>query len=344
MDGHPCHRESDYAMRLTQRDDSGVASIFVVLCAVLLLGAVGISVDVGRAVAVSRSAQNGADGVALGMAKDCVVRGGLAPAGYDRFIRTSPAIGNGQSQSLVAGSCGSGSVTARATETMDYTFAKVFGMTNTVLSRPATAKWGQLASGVIFPFTFSNCAFPSAFTVGNSVTPGTLMMLYGQGVVDTCTRDGDTSGQSSNSKGFIFNGCTLTSIGGTLTDANGNSFVGTACDGTSLDFFVGKDVLLPVWGSAVANPGGSVYTITTLVGFHVLGWSGNGATRGGAMSARCTSSSGFTGDAATSGDSNKPCLYGYVTSFTSTTGGTTGAPCLGSSDSLQPACFVYLSS
>lgn len=333
-------------MRLTQRDDSGVASIFIIACSALLISAVGISVDVGRTVAVTRSAQNSADAVALAMAKDCVVQGGLSPAGYDRFIRTVPAIGNGQSQSLTAGSCSSGFVTARANETMDYTIAKLFGMTNTARSRQATARWGQLASGVIFPFAFSNCSFPDTFTSGTSSTPGTLLMLYGQGVRTACARDGSTTGQSSNSKGFVFGGCQLTSIGGTLTDANGNSFVGTACDAASLDAYVGKDVLLPVWGAATSNPGGSIYTINNLVGFHVLGWSANGSSKGGAMSGRCTASSpaGFKGDPTTLGDDTKPCLFGYVTSFTSTTGGTTGAACVGSTDPLQPACFVYLSS
>lgn len=330
-------------MRLTQHDDAGVASIILILSMVLLLGVVGISVDVGRVVAVTRSAQNSADAVALAMGKDCVVRGGLAAAGYNQYIRTVPAIGEGQTQSLSAGSCGSGSVTATASETMNYSIAKVLGMTNTDRSRSATATWGQLASGVIFPFTFSNCAFPDAFTAGTASTPGTLLMLYSFNVRPSCARDGDASGQSSNSKGFVLGGCQLTSIGGTLTDANGNSIIGTNCDSSNLDFYVGKDVLLPVWGSAIGNPGGAVYTITTLVGFHVLGWSSNGNNRGGAMSNRCTSSSGFKGNPATLGDDTKPCLFGYVTSFTSTTGGTTGAPCSASAGSLQPACFVYLS-
>ena len=328
-------------MRLTPRDDAGVGTIFLVLMSILLLGAVGISVDVGRTVAVTRSAQNSADAVALAMGKDCVgpLRS-LSPAGYNRFIRTGPAIGHGQSQTLEAGGCAAGFVKARATESMDYTFAKVFGASSTVRSRPATVRWGELAAGIIFPFTFSNCAFPDTFTQGNVTTPGTRMMLYGQTTRTSCPRDPSTTGQSSNSKGFVLGGCQLTSVGGTLTDANGNNFGGTNCDDASLDYYVGKDVLLPVWGSATAVPGGSNYTITTLVGFHVLGWSGNGSEKGGAMSGRCKASDGFTGVVA--GDSNKPCLYGYVTSFTSTEGGTTGAPCFASP--LSSACFVYLDS
>jgi Flp pilus assembly protein TadG len=332
-------------MRLTRRDDSGVTSILVVLFAVLLLGAVAIAVDVGRAVAVARSAQNSADAVALAMAKDCVGprRTMAGPATYDRFIRTGAAIANGQSQTLEAGGCGAGFVKARATETMNYTFAKVLGMSNKMLSRPATAKWGELASGVVFPFTFSACSFPDTFTSGNATTPGTLMMLYGQGVTQTsCARDSSTVGQAANSKGFVFGGCQLTSIGGALTDAQGNNFVGTNCDdhGAGLDFYVGTDVLLPVWGAATGNP--SNYTITYLVGFHVLGWSGNGSARGGAMSKNCEAIGGFTGSPTTQGDKTKPCLYGYVTSFTSTVGGTTGAPCFASP--LSSACFVYLDS
>jgi hypothetical protein len=339
-------------MRLNTRDDSGVGTIVIVLCMVLLLGAVGIAIDASRAVAVTRSAQNSADAVALAMAKDCVgpLRS-LSPGGYNRFIRTGPAIGNGQSQAQVAGGCASGFVKARATETMDYTFAKVFGASNTTRTRHATARWGELAGGIIFPFTFSNCAFPDSFVQGNSATqgngssPGTLMMLYGQTTRTSCPRDTDTTGQSSNSKGFVEGGCRMVSVGGTIHDANGNSFIGTNCDGSNLDYFVGKDVLVPVWGSSVPQGGGSDYTITTLVGFHVLGWSGNGNNLGGMMSARCTASgpagyAGFKGDPATLGDDNKPCLYGYVTSFTSTEGGTTGAPCF--ANPLSSACFVYL--
>lgn len=328
-------------MRLNHRDDSGMATILLVFFATFLLAVVAIAVDVGRAVAVTRSAQNSADAVTLAMAKDCVQRGGLAAGGYDSYIRTSGAIGTGQSAALTAGSCPAGFVTATAEETMNYSFAKVIGMTETTLDRPATAKWSQLSSGVIFPFTFSSCAFPDSFTPGDATTPGTPLMLYGQVDRESCARDGDATGQSNNSKGFIEDGCVMTSIGGTLHDANGNSFVGTDCDGSNLDFYVGKDVLLPVWGSATGGGGGSDYTITNLVGFHVLGWSGNGAERGGAMTARCKAGT-FTGDPTTLGDSNKPCLYGYVTSFVSTAGGTTGASC--TSGALRSACYVYLDS
>ena len=332
-------------MRLNQRDDSGVATIMLVCFTTFLLAVVAIAVDVGRAVAVTRSAQNSADAVTLAMAKDCVLRDGLwADEHYNSYIRTTSAIGNGQSAERTDGSCPEGFVTATADENMDYSFAKVIGMTDTTLDRPATAKWGQLSSGVIFPFTFSACAFPDSFTPGDATTEGTKLMLYGQVDRESCDRDGDTTGQSNNSKGFIEDGCVRTSLEDTLHDANGNSFVGTACDFSNLDDYVGKDVLLPVWGSATGGGGGSDYRITNLVGFRVLGWSANGSQMGGAIDTkRCTVGTGptaFKGDPATFGDDSKPCLYGYVTSFVSTAGGTTGASC--TTGALQSACYVYL--
>ena len=337
-------------MRLNRRDDSGVTTILVVFCSAVLLASVAIAVDVGRAVAVTRSAQNSADAVALAMAKDCVLRGGIPAGREDDYIRATSAIGNGQNAKLTDGSCDDEDsfVTATADETMDYSFAKIVGLTDTSLDRPATARWGQLSSGFIFPFTFSTCAFPDSFTAGDATTQGTKLMLYGNGVRDECDRDPDSAGQAGNSKGFVAGGCQMVSIDpeddNKLTDAQGNSFVGTNCDETNLNDYVGTDVLLPVWGATEGSP--SEYTIQNLVGFRVLGCSGNGngpQDKGGAMSKRCTTSDiDFIPDIESAGDSTNPCLYGYVTSFTSTTGGTTGASC--TSGALQSACLVYLDS
>jgi Flp pilus assembly protein TadG len=318
--------------RLTthQRDDHGVGTIFIVLAMLALLVGVAFATDVGRYVVEARRAQNSADATVLALATDCVFAGGPI-ADYSPYRRAD--------QSINPPVCGSGKATI--TVTTPITDGILLKQSVGEVDRSATARFGELTSGVIFPFTFSACAFPDTFTQGNATTPGTYMMLYGQGVVRTsCPRDGDTTGQDANSKGFVAGGCQLTSVGGTLTDAQGNSFIGTNCDSANIDDFVGKDVLLPVWGAAAGTP--SDYTITNLVGFHVLGWSANGSNRGGDMSGRCKSTSGFTGDPATVGDDSKPCLYGYVTSFTSAGGGTSGAPCF--SNPLSSACFIGLDS
>jgi hypothetical protein len=192
------------------------------------------------------------------------------------------------------------------------------------------------------------CAFPDSFTYGtiNPPTQGTLMMLYGQGVRTSCPLDGDTTGQTSNSKGFVAGGCQMTSLGSYLYDSRGNNFIGTNCASANLSDYVGKDVLVPIWGAGTGGnwpPYGNTtrYTITSLAMFHVLGWSGNGnspSDRGGAMESQCTATGGFTGDPATMGDPTKPCLYGYLVNFVAT-GGAMDTPCFGT---LPSACGVYL--
>jgi hypothetical protein len=318
--------------RLTNHDDRGFTTIIVVLAVPFIMFFGALVFDGGRGILARRQTQSAADAGALAKANDCVKS--IATTSFTAYETNGAELAN-------TPVCGSGTTTVSMKKTITISFVQGGG--SKVVTRSATAKWGQLNSGIIFPFTFSACAFPDTFTAGTSTSAGTYMMLYGQGVRTTCDRDSATAGQDANSKGFVAGGCQLTSIGLTLTDAQGNNFIGTNCDGSNLDYYVGKDVLVPVWGAASGTP--SDYTITSLVGFHVLGWSGNGSERGGAMSSRCTASSpvaGFKGDAATRGDGNKPCLYGYVTAFTSTSGGTTGGECL--ADSLKSACVVYLDS
>jgi hypothetical protein len=317
--------------RLKHQDDQGATTLLVVLLTPLLLFCGALVFDGGRGVLARRQTQNAADAGALAKATDCAK--GVTTTSFTAYETNGAVLDD----TKPAPDCDGGDTTVWMKKDINVMFAPGGG--NRTVRRPATARWGELTSGVIFPFTFSACAFPDTFTQGTSTTPGTLMMLYGQGVVRTsCSRDGNTAGQDANSKGFIAGGCQLTSVGGTLTDAQGNNFIGTNCSSANIDDFVGKDVLLPVWGAAVGTP--SIYTITNLVGFHVLGWSANGSNRGGAMQGRCEATGGFKGDPVTRGDDQKPCLYGYVTSFTTSTGGTSGAPCF--VNPLSSACFIGL--
>jgi hypothetical protein len=325
--------------RLTRRDDRGVIAITTVCVMLLMLATFAFAVDTGIAIAGTRSAQNSADAAALASALDCA-RGNPAPApaGYLQEGQTAPTP-----------PCGTNSVTVDVSKTQDYTFGKIVGLDTYDVNRSATAKWGALNSGIIFPFTFSTCAFPDSFTYGTAAPPtaGTLMMLYGQGVARTsCSRDGDTTGQASQSKGFVADGCVMKSVGSYIYDARGNNFGGSGCVSNNLNDYVGKDVLVPIWGAAadVHHPtygNTTQYTITSLAMFHVLGWSGNGNDRSSSMMDRCKAAPapGFIGDPATLGNNQKPCLYGYLIKFVSTTGGSTDAPCNGT---IITACDVYL--
>jgi hypothetical protein len=314
--------------RLTQRDDQGIASIFFVGLMVVMVGAMSLAIDGGVIFSNKQSDQNGADAAAMAIALSCANGGSCATSAGNLAINPAGSTPSRTGQVLTStpATLASGQVTATVSKAVTTTFGNAIGVASGPTQRSATAKWSQLKTGTIFAFTFSSCAFPTPVATG----PTHPIMLYSYGVPGC-------GSQGGNSKGFVANGCQLKSIGDTYDDANGNSFVGTSCNrGPSLDSYVGTDVLLPVWTTAVAMGGGAKYTLSGMVQFHLLGWSGNGSTRGGAMTGRCTVGT-FKGSIL--GDDTKPCAYGYVVNYGVTSGGTTGASCTGS---LPNACFVYL--
>jgi hypothetical protein len=308
-------------MRRMKRDDRGAVAILVVLLTPIMLIGISLAADAGAIAFQKNRAQSTSDAIAIAAAQNCASG---KPSGA---VGVAPVPGKqATTQNVTLPACGAGQITVTTTQPVHFTFVPTPG--GTQVSKSGTAKWQQLRSGVIFPFAFSSCAF------GGSTAVGTHVLLYANGV--NC---GPAPGQNSNSKGFIQGGCQLTSVGGTLTDANGNSFIGTNCQSGNLDDFLNstgdplKDVLIPVWSQA----NGGVYTISSILRFRLLGWSANGSRVGGEMTGRCT----VPGLTPVVGNANSPCASGIVEAYGATQGGTTGQPCDGNTLS---ACFVFLAS
>jgi hypothetical protein len=96
-------RNGDDAMRRlndSHRDDSGVATIFVIIAMTAILVGAAFAIDVGGYVATARSAQSSADGTVLAVAADCALPG--TPIGdylayrKDGQTISDPACGNGE--------------------------------------------------------------------------------------------------------------------------------------------------------------------------------------------------------------------------------------------------------
>jgi Flp pilus assembly protein TadG len=95
------HGNGDHAMRRmidTQRDDSGVATIFVVMAMTAMVVGAAFAIDVGGYVAAARSAQNSADATVLAVATDCALTGApiadYSPYRKDGQTITTPACGS----------------------------------------------------------------------------------------------------------------------------------------------------------------------------------------------------------------------------------------------------------
>src|SRR5262245_6081955 len=77
---------------ISQRDDRGVATIFLVLAMLAMLVGAAFAIDVGRYVAEARSAQNSADATALAVATDCAYNDGNLLADYSGYLKDGQMI------------------------------------------------------------------------------------------------------------------------------------------------------------------------------------------------------------------------------------------------------------
>jgi Flp pilus assembly protein TadG len=141
----------------TQRDDSGVATIFVVMAMTAMVVGAAFAIDVGGHVAAARSAQNSADATVLAVATDCALTG--APiADYSPYRKDG--------QTITSPACGAGEATITVTKDVDgLLLAQSAGDVN----RSATARWGTLKTANTVPLVISDCEF-RAPDVGETVT------------------------------------------------------------------------------------------------------------------------------------------------------------------------------
>jgi hypothetical protein len=299
--------------------DDGLVAITVTVLAAVMFVMIAFSVDVGSAVAITRAAQNSADAAALAVATDCARTGN--PSSVEPYLT------NGQVPAVVTPACnsgGTGAVTVTVSRTKDWTFGKLVGLTTYTKSRSATAKWGQLSSSTgLFPITVGSCSF-SDLALNQKVT------LHGY------EAPGSPCSTPSGNFGFIAGGCTTQTIAAptTLPGTTGNNLGGTGC--TSLNSYIGQDVLVPVWDTEVSGGTNSTYHIYVYALFHLTGWSTQGGNNhGGTLGSQCDASS----DGGVNEHTNKPCIRGFFKGFTTQRGGTNGTPCV-SGDFFS--CLVYL--
>ena len=191
---------------------------------------------------------------------------------YDRSS-ARPAIGHGRSSTPT---CGERRDHRQVDEheTIDCIFSKP--ATSATSTRSATAKWGELAARRHLPVHLLELRLPDTFTPGERHAPGHA---------DRCCTPG--SGRPScpvtRHRRVAARRASSTAAAADVgrRDAHrrqGNSFGGTTATAPISTSTSARTCSSP---SGARRPCiASIYTITSLVGFHVLGWSGNGSDTG----------------------------------------------------------------
>lgn len=145
--------------RVKAPDERGAVAVMVALSLVVLLGALALVIDFGRAVGVRREMVNAADAAALAAAQRCAFGQGPAAA---------TAAANATARANVSGArlvdiridpeCASGpittepkSVTVTYRETVDYFVAPILGYDDVTVTTSATAIWGAASRAAPIP-------------------------------------------------------------------------------------------------------------------------------------------------------------------------------------------------
>ena len=133
-------------MTETDRDDRGVATLFLILAITVIFVGAGLAIDVGQYVVNARSAQNSADATALAVATDCALTG--APiSDYSPYRKDG--------QTITTPTCGDGEASITVTKDVDGLFLPK--TTAGAVQRSATAIWGTLIAATTLPIVVAEC-------------------------------------------------------------------------------------------------------------------------------------------------------------------------------------------
>lgn len=147
------------------RDDSGIATIFVILAMTAILVGAALAIDVGGYVATARSAQSSADGTVLALATDCALEGG--PVGNYEIYRKDGQTINGPACGGPLEDC-SNHATIRVTDDVD---GLLLAQSAGSVGRTATACWGTLSQAETVPLVISDCEInPDLLEDGTNIT------------------------------------------------------------------------------------------------------------------------------------------------------------------------------
>jgi Flp pilus assembly protein TadG len=261
--------------RLNQRDDRGVATLFVVLMMPFLILCGSLVFDGGRGIVAQRQTQNAADAGALAKATDCA--SGITTTSFAAYQTNGAALAN-------APTCGSGTTTVSMQRTITRTFGLPGVPDSWDVTRSATANWGAIGTATTVPIVISNCEFSYALLDGTAD-----ITIY---LDDTKPQSGCSSLPGGFSQLLNSNCAVTVSAGGTVAgDPGGDLMKQVPCITNPTAPALPHDVLIPMYDAAACQAAGcnghGPYPIVGFAEFSVTGYSFNGNNYAGTLGNKC---------------------------------------------------------
>ena len=299
------------------RDERGAIAIIVALCAVVIFGFAAYTIDSGQAWTARRHLVTAADGAALASAKDYATGKPGCSTAAGNYVDSNFS-GATLSSCTAAPGATSGRVTIDASTTVEYTFARIFGVTNKTVHSMTTAEWG-LPSGASNLRPFGLCLAANTqltqwlnLPTGPSGDSGTIRITYGKSQPNACganvpgnwgIQDFDGGSNSNNdTKTWTHDGYPGTvSIGANVPGDTG-AFSNSLNSELTYLKTTGQPFVLPVFDSATGNGSNAKFHIVAFVYVKLIGFETTGAQAAryldlvftkGVISGTCCATSGI---------------------------------------------------
>ena len=153
-------------------DDSGVATIFVVITMPLLILFAALVLDGGRAYIARRETQNSADAAALAMATDCAMGLPTCVSGADstagNYKRSTTQRSSITDENVVASDTYCDIAAGLCKATMQQSIGFCFAPGGGTVTRSGIARWGGIrAASVASPITIAACEWSQGHPGGD---------------------------------------------------------------------------------------------------------------------------------------------------------------------------------
>ncbi|MDP2622255.1 MAG: pilus assembly protein [Actinomycetota bacterium] len=268
-------------------DDRGAVGVFMAITIVVLLGAVGLTIDVGALYRERRELRNGADAGALAIAEDCALGVSTCNSGQARALAKDYANANASDRfadvidvdldlSAKTVTVHLGTLTDAGGRNFEPFFARVVGFTGTTVHATATARWGYPSElWAHLPLIISECEFPQGTSVP---TPEQVFYFHDGNNAEPCNAqaglDADGDGFLAGGFGWLTtdSGCERYLLSERWYDADPGSSPSTGCEVSYVGALVGDEVALPIFDDILGVGAGGTYHIAGFALFHITGY------------------------------------------------------------------------
>lgn len=271
--------------------ERGAVGVFIAIVIPVLLGMLGLAIDVGALYDERRQLSNGADAAVLAIAEDCAL--GVGPCDTAGASATAKSFADANARDGAAFiedvsidtaartvSVGTSTLEADGARVFPPFFAQVLGWGGSTVHASASALWGFPSSmRNVLPLIISECEFPLGTPVP---TPSMTLTFHEGNNTEECNavagQDTDGDGKLAGGFGWLdtIGTCASDLATGNWVDADTGSSPSNGCSPPDISSLIGVPTPLPIFDDINGVGANGQYHISGFGLFVITGYNFGG--------------------------------------------------------------------